>query len=135
LADRAEFTQDEVTDIVACRRCGVVFRNPRPTDEAVARAYRQDHYGRERLASLFKAQQELYRPKARALRRWLAAGRQVRVVEVGSFVGGFLAAGQEYGWEMLGIDPGQEVGAFCREKGLPVLTGTLVDASLEPGSV
>src|SRR5207247_1606347 len=50
LADRAEFTQDEVTDIVACRRCGVVFRNPRPTDEAVARAYRQDHYGRERLA-------------------------------------------------------------------------------------
>src|SRR4051794_7819 len=67
LADRAEFTQGYATDIVACRNCGLVFRDPRPTDEAIARAYGGDRYGRERLEALFDAQWELYRPKARSL--------------------------------------------------------------------
>lgn len=135
LADRAEFTQHEATDIVACRRCGLLFRSPRPSDQAVAQAYARDEYGRERLASLFEAQVELYRTQARRLRDSLGTGPNVRVVEVGSFVGGFLAAGKRYGWTMLGVDPGEEVGAFCRERGLPILTGTMDEAPIEPGSV
>ncbi|MGH8006741.1 MAG: methyltransferase domain-containing protein [Candidatus Binatia bacterium] len=87
------------------------------------------------METLFEAQVELYRPKARLLRRWLAAGPEIRVVEVGSFVGGFLAAGQEYSWNMLGIDPGEEVDAFCRGKGLHVFRGTLSEASLETNSI
>jgi SAM-dependent methyltransferase len=133
LADRAEFTQDEATAIAACRTCGLVFRNPRPTDEAVARAYTGDQYGRPRLEALFAAQVALYRPKARQLSRWLEPG--ARVVEVGSFVGGFLTAGRERGWEVRGVDPGQEVAGFCREQGLQVVEGTLEDVSLPPGSV
>jgi SAM-dependent methyltransferase len=133
LADRAEFTQDDDTDIVACRTCGLVFRNPRPTDEAVARAYSADTYDRERLEALFIAQLELYRPKARRLSGWLQPG--ARVVEVGSFVGGFLAAGRERSWEMLGVDPGEEVAGFCRERGLRVIQGRLTDVTLAEGSV
>ncbi|HEU4754922.1 MAG TPA: methyltransferase domain-containing protein, partial [Armatimonadota bacterium] len=140
LADRADFTQDYATDIVACAACGLVFRSPRPPDDAIARAYAQDQYGRERLDALFEAQVELYRPKARALRRRLPAG--ARVIEVGSFVGGFLAAGREQGWEMLGVDPGREVDTFCAERGLPVFSGTLPQLGSEqlpvgwqPGSV
>lgn len=133
LADRAEFTQDEATDIVACRTCGLVFRSPRPTDEAVARAYSGDRYGQPRLESLFTAQLALDRPKARRLSRWLRPG--ARVVEVGSFVGGFLEAGRERGWEMLGVDPGEEVTAFCRERGFRVLQSTLPEVRLRAGSV
>lgn len=140
LADRADFTQDYATDIVACARCALVFRNPRPTAESIARAYAADQYGHERLASMWESQVELYRPKARHLRRRLRPG--ARVVEVGSFVGGFLQAGQEQGWEMLGVDPGREVDAFCAERGLRVFSGTLpqfveggLPRSWSPGSV
>jgi SAM-dependent methyltransferase len=135
LADRAEFTQDYATDIVACRGCGLLFRNPRPTAEAIARAYAQDTYGHQRLASLFEGQVELYRPKARILRRWLRPGAETRIVEVGSFVGGFLAAGREYGWDLVGVDPGEEVDSFCAERGLRVFRGTLAEAPLHPGTV
>src|SRR5512138_1388844 len=51
LADRADFTQDYATDIVACRGCGLVYRNPRPGEAAIARAYARDTYGSERLES------------------------------------------------------------------------------------
>lgn len=140
LADRADFTQDYATDIVFCRQCGLVFRNPRPTAEAIARAYAADEYGHERLASMWDSQVELYRPKARFLRRWLRPG--ARVVEVGSFVGGFLQASGEQGWDALGVDPGREVDAFCAERGLRVFPGTLpqlleggLPGNWEPGSV
>ena len=78
LADRAEFTQDYATDVVQCRECGLLFRNPRPTERAVARAYSQDTYGHQRLAAMFESQVELYRPKARSLRPWLRPGARVR---------------------------------------------------------
>ncbi len=123
LADRADFTQDYATDVVACAACGLVFRSPRPTDQAIARAYAADTYGLQRLAALYEAQLALYRPKARSLRRLLPGSSLI--LEVGSFVGGFLAAGREVGWDMLGVDPGEEVGAFCAERELPVFPGTL----------
>jgi SAM-dependent methyltransferase len=135
LADRADFTQEYATDIVACRDCGLVYRTPRPTDRAITRAYEGDSYGAERLASLFEAQRDLYRAKVRHLRRWLPRDRPARVVEVGSFVGGFLAVGREQGWEMLGVDPGEQVGDFCRSMQLPVFRGSLPEAPLEAASV
>src|SRR5437879_6456496 len=53
LEERAEFTQDYATDVVACDVCGLVFRSPRPTAAAIRRAYQRDHYARERLEALF----------------------------------------------------------------------------------
>jgi SAM-dependent methyltransferase len=111
-----------------------VFRTPRPSTQAITSAYEHDHYGHARLAALFAAQFRSYRRKARVLRRWLPRGHGVRILEIGSFVGGFLAAGQEYGWEMLGVDPGEEVGVFCRERGLSVFSGTLPELLLTPNS-
>jgi hypothetical protein len=133
LADRADFTQGYATDVVACSRCGLLVRSPRPSKAAIEQAYAADRYGRERLESLFNAQLSLFRPHARTLARSLPQG--ARVVEVGSFVGGFLAAGRERGWATLGVDPGDEVTAFCEERGLPVFRGTLHEAPLRPGEV
>jgi SAM-dependent methyltransferase len=127
--------QDYPTEVVRCGACGLIYRNPRPPADVLTRAYATDHYGQNRLEEIFDAQCELYRPKARTLRRWLPRGGFVRVVEIGSFVGGFLAAGEEYGWTMLGVDPGKEVNAFCSQRGLQVLTGTLPEMPLEPSSV
>jgi SAM-dependent methyltransferase len=135
LTDRVEFTQDYATDIVSCTACGLIFRNPRPTPQAISHTYAQDEYGHDHLAAAFDAQLEPARVKAKSLSPWLLRRREVHIVEVGSFVGSFLSAGQERGWNMLGVDPGHEVTAFCRERGLRVHQGTLADAPLKPQSV
>jgi len=135
LADRADFTQNYSTDIVRCRFCGLVFRESRPRASRIAAAYERDHYGRERLAALFDSQLELSRGKAERLRRLLPVGATPRIAEVGSFVGGFLAAARERGWSAVGIDPGEEVGEFCREKGFAVLQTTAPEAPVEAESL
>jgi hypothetical protein len=50
------------------------------------------------------------------------------MIEVGSFVGGFLEAAREHGWDIIGVDPGDTVVRFCRNRGLPVLKGTLEES-------
>lgn len=134
LADRAAFTQDEPVAIVACRRCGHVYRAERPRSGEAVETYAADEYGAARLAALFASQLEQFRAKMPRLRQLLTPAAP-RLVEIGSFVGGFLAAAREQGWPALGIDPGEEVGRFCRDKGLSVATGTAPETALEPASV
>lgn len=133
--DRIDFTQDYSTNIVACLACGLIFRNPRPTKEAVTRAYATDRYDQEHLRTAFETHLRLSRAKAEALAYWLPRRPGLKIVEVGSFVGSFLAAGRERGWDMLGVDPGEQAVAFCQAKGLPVVRGTLPELALPPQSV
>ena len=132
LKDRVNFTQKYITHIEACRRCGLVCRTPRPPVDAITGAYSEDRYGREHLESEFCLQRQWAESNARALKARLPDAGSVapRVVEVGSFVGGFLAAGLERGWRMIGVDPGKEVTSFCRERGWDVCCGTLIEAPI-----
>ena len=134
LADRAAFTQDEPVAIVACRRCGHVYRAARPRSAEAVETYADDAYGAARLAALFASQLEQFRAKIPRLRALLDA-EVPRIVEIGSFVGGFLAAAREQGWPALGIDPGEEVGRFCRSKNLSVETTTAPAAAIAAGSI
>lgn len=127
LEERAEFTHDYATRVVECVGCGLLYRDPHPPAAAIREAYADDEYGAERLEALFDSQLELFRPKARALRQRLANCERPTVIEVGSFVGGFLAAMREQGAGVLGLDPGAEVSAFCAAKGLEVVRATPED--------
>ncbi len=135
--DRVRFTQDYATGVVICDACGLLYRNPRPAAHAVTQAYESDHYDVRYLRAEFTAQRAWARTKVRVLEPYLARvtkRAKPRVLEIGSFVGGFLFEGCKRGWDMLGIDPGHEVASFCREQNLPVFEGTLEDARLGPGT-
>src|SRR5262249_40696239 len=54
LADPADFTHEYDTDIVECRRCGLVFRASRPATETAVAEYGGDEYGVERLRAVFE---------------------------------------------------------------------------------
>src|SRR5688500_6623776 len=115
LKDRVTFTQEYLTDIVACRDCGLVCRSSRPSADAIAGAYSNDHYGQEHLSFEFILQCSWAESKVRSLAGRLQ-GRPSQfpfVVEVGSFVGGFLAAGRKRGWKMIGV----EIGRASRREG------------------
>jgi SAM-dependent methyltransferase len=99
-------------------------RWPRPAPDATVRTYADDHYPEDRLAEMIASQTSLYRRKVPVLRRLLGMGAP-RVVEVGSFVGGFLEVARTAGWSALGVDPNRQLGESCRTRGLAVFEGTL----------
>ena len=132
LEERATFTHDYPTRLLACRQCGLLYRSPRPTAEAVLAAYTEERYAPERLPQMIASQTALFAPKARGLAR--ALGRSARVLEVGSFVGGFLRAAGEVGLEALGIDPSESLTALSRRDGLRVERCTLEEFGARAGA-
>jgi SAM-dependent methyltransferase len=123
LEERASFTHDYATRLLACRACDLVYRSPRPAADAVLRAYEGERYARERLPQMIASQRALFRPRTRALAR--ALGRGARVLEVGSFVGGFLREARDAGLECVGLDPSEQLVELCLREGLHVLPETL----------
>ena len=101
---------------------------PRPATfpEASELAYATDAYHPRWLESAYREFRAAFRERMPGLVEWV--GRDARVLEVGSFVGGFLAAGREHGWRCEGVDVGTCVVDFARVRGLEVTKGTLGDA-------
>jgi 2-polyprenyl-3-methyl-5-hydroxy-6-metoxy-1,4-benzoquinol methylase len=118
LFDRAIFSQQPPLQVMRCSRCGTVFRNPREREDEIVETYQQEAPSETALASLFTQQQEFYRPRAARLTR--LAGGVGDVLEVGSYVGGFLRAAAEQGWHARGIDANEHATAFARAQGSDV---------------
>jgi SAM-dependent methyltransferase len=122
LDERARFTQNYVTELVACTTCGMLMRSPRPRAADVARAYEDDVYTPERVAELLAAQKATFGPKLAQLE---SLGPARRILEVGSYVGAFLEVARAAGCDAVGVDPGHQLAKSCTERRLPVLEGTL----------
>ena len=125
LEERASFTHDYATRLLVCSKCCLVYRSPRPAEDAVLAAYEGERYARERLPQMIASQRALFRPRARALAK--AFGRRARVLEVGSFVGGFLREASRAGLECTGLDPSEQLVQLCRREGLHVVPDTIED--------
>ena len=125
LEERATFTQHDPADLLACPGCGLLLRWPRPPKAELRRIYERDEYAPERLEEMVVSQRWLYRRKIPLLSVLL--GQPERVLEIGSFVGGFLEAAREAGWYAVGLDPGRQLAQDCRRRGLRVIEGTFED--------
>ncbi len=101
-------------DILRCGACGILVRDGAPDDDA----FRDDRYDTRVLESLHEVHAAAFRKKEGDYRALLRAG--ARVVEVGSYVGGFLTAIREWGWDGIGVDIGRDTSRFARERGLDV---------------
>jgi len=128
--DRAAFTQDEPTNVVACVACGTLRRDPQPTCEALGVTYAADEYGRETIERLAANQDRFFAAKLDDLAGVLELPESARVLEVGSFVGGFLRAALERGWRATGVDVGEETTRFVRGRGFAVLRGDILELDL-----
>jgi SAM-dependent methyltransferase len=121
--ERSSFTQSDAAGLTVCRGCRLVARDPLPDPRALARRYANDAYAASRLEEMRAAQVASFRRKLPQLRRLVGTPR--RVLEIGSFVGGFLEVARTAGWWATGIDPGRQVTAACKARGLDVRACTL----------
>jgi SAM-dependent methyltransferase len=123
---------------VMCDLCGLVWTNPRPSDEDVDRYYARDYradYARRRAPSVRKVLRGLLGAEERreALGSLLAPG--ARVLDVGCGAGELVFLLRRRGIEAAGIEPGEEFADFSRRVlGIPIQTATVETALVEPGS-
>ncbi len=112
--------------IVHCRRCGLVYVNPRPAPDALLTLYAGYHArdgGCE--ASWDRLMHGVFRESADLLcRSWHGPGRP-RLLDVGCAFGAFIDLMQARGWDAEGVDPSPAVVDVARRRGRPVRLGTL----------
>ncbi|HET7458363.1 MAG TPA: methyltransferase domain-containing protein [Gemmatimonadaceae bacterium] len=124
LTDRVAFSHPPPFRVVQCRGCGLVYRNPRERAFELEAMYVDAAPEPAVLEALHETQRSSYDAQAERLVE-VAGKRGGSGVEVGSFVGGFLAASRERGWTFEGLDVNDDVNAFVRAKGFRVTTGAL----------
>jgi SAM-dependent methyltransferase len=124
LLDRAAFSERPPLRVVRCRACGLVYRNPQERERTLREIYEAEGGLEPRvLEGLLRTQRESYRAQARRLTR--VAGTPGSGLEVGSYVGAFLAAARESGWQFEGVDINEAAVRFARTKGFTVTDGTI----------
>jgi SAM-dependent methyltransferase len=123
LMDRVAFSQHAPLRVVRCRECGLVYRNPVERATELTEAYTDSSPTTERMQALHDTQRASYAAQARRLAETF--GRRGSGIEVGSYVGAFLAAAREHGWQFAGVDVNACANAFTRSRGFRVHDGTL----------
>jgi len=123
LTDRVAFSEYAPFRLVRCCDCGLVYRNPVERLHELTEIYARDTPAPDVLRSLHETQVPALRAQARALRHML--GRGGSGLEVGSYVGAFLAAARAEGLQFEGLDINPGANAFTRTMGFTVHDGEL----------
>lgn len=116
-------TQAYEARLLACDECGTLARDPHLSTRGAVQRYAEDAYHPTWMERAYCEYEAAFEKRMPELIRWV--GPNARVLEVGSFVGGFLAAARRGGWRAEGVDVGDCVARFARGKGLDVHTGRL----------
>lgn len=124
--------------LVRCRRCGLIYQNPRPTLAELEAHYPADYVPYKPDVSQFtplqrlSEQHNLQRRCALLERRVAGPGR---LLDVGCATGLFLNAMQQRGWQGQGVELSVYAADYARAQfGLAVHTGTLESAEFPPQS-
>lgn len=128
LVDRVAFSQRAPLRLVRCDDCGLVYRNPVERATEMAELYEEQGPDEAVLRTLHDTQRSAY--DAQAERLTATFGRRGTGIEVGSYVGAFLAAARDAGWQFTGVDVNARTNAFTRSLGFQVHDGAI--ESLDP---
>jgi 2-polyprenyl-3-methyl-5-hydroxy-6-metoxy-1,4-benzoquinol methylase len=123
LTDRVVFSQPPPLRLVQCAECTHLYRSPRESADTVRRTYSQDSLNETVYQSLFQNQRLAYQAQVRRLLGF--ASNLKRGLEVGSYMGGFLAAARDAAIPFTGIDVNRSAVEFGARQGLQISTCTL----------
>ena len=127
--------------IERCRRCGLVYANPRAPEAAILARYSSDYFWKEYLPAAGAPDGKVdlewldrrHRPMLELIARYAKSGR--RLLEVGTGAGLFLKAASRAGWEASGLELSTEGAAFARDRlALDVRQERAEQMSFPPGT-
>lgn len=134
----SDYVTGERFPVVRCNQCGLVYTNPRPTQEAVPRYYPTEYHSgrsdplRRRVEGLIR---QVRYWRNREVLRWLPADRSGRVLDIGCGRGWQLHDLQARGVEVVGTELSEDAARFARQDlGLDVRTGLLETCGFAPES-
>lgn len=123
--------------LVRCLDCGLIFVNPRPSFEEMARYYPQEDYDLYNKAAGLKnrSMDELGRlqgPRKGHIEKYQKPGR---LLDIGFGDGSFLYFMKQCGWDVAGVDFNEKmVELASRELGIEAVAGELESAGFPDGS-
>jgi len=127
--------------IERCRRCGLVYANPRAPEDLILSRYSKEYFWNEYLPALGvpdgNVDLEWLDQRHAAMLELIAAraGRGRRLLEIGTGAGLFLKAAARAGWEASGLELSDEGVAFARDRlGLDVRQERAEQMSFAPGT-
>lgn len=119
--------------LVRCRRCGLIYINPRPTPEEMSYYYPDNYHAyktpdRKSLIARLDYYYGMHKRCKAVVTQW--GLRSGKILDIGCSFGGFLDFMRRYGeWELYGVEINAEAASYAnRCLGLNVFTGTLQDA-------
>ncbi len=128
------FSQEAV---VICRRCGLVFLNPRMSEASLDNYYRADVFSCAHRGDASPDCTALEYRDTRASRRWERLQGVLpmagRCLEIGCSCGSFLQVLSARGFSVAGIDPSTGYAKYARERGIDVTVGNFPDDIPPPG--
>ena len=121
--------------VVRCRRCGLVYVNPRPASEGLVSLYADYHSRQGKDEGAWdRLMRRVFREVAELLCSLRDGSGPGRLLDVGCGFGAFVAGMRERGWDAEGLDPSPAVVSAAASKGRPVRLGTLEGLRTEPGA-
>ncbi len=115
--------------IVRCRRCGLVYANPRRPARLVEASYAEvvdELYLAEREGRILTFQRHL-----NPIEALVGPGSGRRLLDVGCHIGVFVEIAAARGWDAWGVEPSRWAAEQARARGLQVVTGTLRDMTFD----
>ena len=131
----------QVNQIVVCKRCSLMYANPRAVepDHVLIEQYDPDYASPAPLADDPRHAKEVLQVRDYAsTRRFLAARypQRGRLLEIGSSFGYLLASFRDDGWTVTGVEPNAGLNRHARSTlELDVISATLPDAHIESSSM
>lgn len=122
---------------VRCRRCGIVYLNPRPAPSEMPRIY-PDHYHAfefqpEQFGFIYRVRRRL---EANRLLQWCQGlPHDARILDVGCGDGFHLKLLQDYGpksWTLEGVDTDDRAVSAARQAGVTIHAGQVEQLNLPP---
>lgn len=108
--------------IVQCTRCGHVYASPRWSDAELLAAYtavEDETYVMERTG-----RELTFRKHLQALERIVGPGHGRSLLDIGAYIGVFVAVAAQSGWDAWGVEPSDWAAAEAQRHGLNVVAGT-----------
>tara|TARA_Y100000034_G_scaffold135540_1_gene207900 strand:+ start:3762 stop:4667 length:906 start_codon:yes stop_codon:yes gene_type:complete len=116
--------------IVACKKCELVYVNPRMKKQALEKAYNannispMDYYQESEIGD-----KKAFGKRLKLIERFIKG--KGKMLDVGCNVGTFLEVAKESGWDCVGIDVNRGVANDCAKKGIKFFATTIEKAKFK----